>query len=177
MVSARDVSSLLNELVNGPRKHGSEHVDLCVRYSTFSAFFEEHSLRIVRHVLADVRFSYFVRHYGEVPRRAADGADRHALVLEEDILDPDRAVGSVKVFLPECLSSQQEPNWMYFYDKVKDTTVSAAGTGAALHVIYPDDEWYAADLVEVGDTACPKPDEGLVVACAGVRQRLDYEVF
>ncbi|CAE8658550.1 unnamed protein product [Polarella glacialis] len=59
---------------------GFQLTDLCVRFSTFSAFFEEHSSRVLRHPLADIRFCSFVRHCGEIPRKL-DG--QQALVKEQ----------------------------------------------------------------------------------------------
>jgi len=188
--TAADVAPILQQMVNGPQVHGSEHVDLCVRFSTFSAFFEEHSLRIIRHTLADVRFSYFVRHYGELPRRAVSLAghvrDQSTLVTEEDITDPERTVGALKVFLPEIVCKESGLNWMYLYDKVKDCRDAAIGAGGAVQIIRPDDEWYAADLENLVMESRPAskvntPErplaEGFLHACAALRQRLDFGIF
>jgi len=175
-----DVDRLMDRMVVGPHVHGSEHVDLCVRFSAFSAFFEEHHTRVLRHLLADVRFGYFVRHYGELPRKFSEES-RHSEVAEEDVTEPERTTGPIKVFLPRARVGEGGPNWMYFYDKAKDTEVQGDGTGARVQVLRPDDEWYAEDLVgasahDTAASASPQawPAPELLRACASVRQRLDY---
>jgi len=184
--SAVDVNARLDQLVNGPQAlsnystsvHGSEHVDLCVRFSIFSDFFAQHSARIVRHILADVRFCYFVRHAGQVPRKFNDAShDMCPIVNEEDILNDEKTNGSVKIFLPESPSHNRHgPNWMYMYDKVKDLSVVAARTGAHVQILRPDDEWHAADLVEEARLqldAIPS----VLSSCASVRQHIDFHLF
>ena len=93
--NAGEVSAAMEQMVNGPRDVGSEHIDLCVRFSTFSAFFEEHCLRVIRHSLADVRFSYFVAHYGQIPTARIEPT----IVTEEDVIDDSKTVGPLKVLL------------------------------------------------------------------------------
>lgn len=166
------------ELAHGPREYGSEHIDLCVRLSTFGAFFEEHSSRVTRHKLADVRFCYYVRHYGEVPRRMGDEDG----VMECDITDPDATMAAVKVFLPEAKDGVTS-NWMYMYDKVRDPHIHAVGTGTAVEPLHPDDGWYVGDL-EKGASACERTDPKgrpcphlLLQNVAAIRQRLDYAIF
>ena len=48
------------------------------------------------------------------------------------------------MFSPEA-RDKTGPNWMYFYDKARDEAAHAGGTGGAVRVIFPDDEWHAAE--------------------------------
>lgn len=143
--NAAEVTQVLSEMINGSQAFGAEHIDLCVRYSTFSAFFEEHCTRVVRHVLADVRFCYFVKHYGETPHCMA-GNEMTSFVNVVDITNPERTTGTIKVFHPVSKSSKCAANWMYFYDKVRDPDMHALGTGTAVRELLPDDKLYFDDL-------------------------------
>merc|ERR1712125_127166 len=113
-----------------------------------SAFFAEHSTRIVRHLLADVRFSYYIRYFGEIPRRSSKDA-ASSVIDPEDISDPAKNSGAVKLFIPDSPSLQKHGlNWMYFYDKHKDPAIAAERTGGRAQVLRPDDEWYVANLID-----------------------------
>lgn len=172
---AADVSEALADMVNGSRDYGSESAHLCVRFSAFSAFFEEHCANVVRHALADVRFCQYVRHYGKIPARAHAGG---GTVIAEAILEPGSTAGSVEEFLPEKQEGPPNYNWMYFYDKVRDEAVHSAALDASVQVIHPDDGWYLSDLAGMcSDGAKPEPDDCLLAACAALRQRVDFELF